>query len=98
MDLQTAAWRIPSERMKAGRAVVTSRDGHTGTRQRPVQSGRLVLPGPSRASRQMHATTLARLYGDRCTLHGIRSSFRDWATEQTSVSHAVAEAVLARTR
>ncbi|MCY4658702.1 MAG: hypothetical protein OXF93_02685 [Acidobacteria bacterium] len=44
-------------------------------------------------------TTLAyvvkRIYGDRCTVHGFRSSFRDWASEQTSVLHAVAEAALA---
>ena len=36
-----------------------------------------------------------RIYGDRCTVHGFRSSFRDFASEQTSVPHAVAEAVLA---
>ena len=57
------------------------------------------FPAPARGSRQMHATTLAqvvrRLYGDRCTVHGFRSSFRDWASEQTSVPHAVAEAALA---
>ena len=57
------------------------------------------FPAPTRASRQMHATTLAqtlrRLYGGRCTVHGFRSSFRDWASEQTSVPHAVAEAALA---
>ncbi len=47
----------------------------------------------------MHATTLAQvvrtIYGGRCTVHGFRSSFRDWASEQTSVPHAVAEAALA---
>ena len=57
------------------------------------------FPAPTRASRQMHATTLAqalrRLHGDRCTMHGFRSSFGDWASEQTSVPDAVAEAVLA---
>ena len=35
------------------------------------------------------------IYGGRCTVHGFRSSFRDWASEQTSVPHAVAEAALA---
>ena len=58
-----------------------------------------MLPGPGAAGRQMHATTLAhvvrRLYGDRCAVHGFRSSFRDWASEQASVPHAVAEAALA---
>ena len=54
---------------------------------------------PTRASKQMHATTLAQvvltIYGGRCTVHGFHSSFRDWASEQTSVPHAVAEAALA---
>ena len=57
------------------------------------------FPAPTRASRQIHATTLAHvvrtIYGSRCTVHGFRSSFRDWASEQTSVPHAVAEAALA---
>ena len=57
------------------------------------------FPAPSRAGRQRHATTLAhvvrRRYGDRCKVHCFRSSFRDRASEQTGVPHAVAEAALA---
>jgi integrase len=35
-------------------------------------------------------------YGkDRCTPHGFRSSFRDWASEETSFSPEVAEMALA---
>ena len=41
------------------------------------------------------ANALKTIYGDRCTVHGFRSSFRDWASEQTNVPHAVAEAALA---
>ncbi|MCY4659533.1 MAG: integrase family protein [Acidobacteria bacterium] len=68
-----------------------------GGRSEPAQSGRLVFPAPTRAGKAIHATTLAHvrrpLFGNRCTLHGFRSSFRDWASEQTSAPHAVAEAV-----
>jgi integrase len=32
---------------------------------------------------------------DRATVHGFRSSFRDWASERTSVPHAVCEMALA---
>lgn len=34
---------------------------------------------------------------DRATVHGFRSSFRDWAAEQTDASHAVMELSLAHT-
>ena len=32
---------------------------------------------------------------DRATVHGFRSAFRTWASERTSVPHAVAEMALA---
>ena len=47
----------------------------------------------------MHAMSLAHvvctIYEGRCTVHGFRSSFRDWASEQTSMPHAIAEVALA---
>ena len=103
IDLQAAEWRIPAERMKAGRehrVPLSPAAMDTLERARSLHSpAGWCFPAPSRGSRQMHATTLAqvvrRLYGDRCTVHGFRSSFRDWASEQTSVPHAVAEAALA---
>ena len=61
--------------------------------------GGLCFPAPTRAGTEIHATTLAKalrqIYGDRCTVHGFRSSFRDWTSEQTSAPHAVAEVALA---
>ena len=57
------------------------------------------FPSPTRAAKEIQVSTLAQvmreIYGDRCTVHGFRSSFRDWASERTSVEHAVAEAALA---
>ncbi|MYN67491.1 MAG: tyrosine-type recombinase/integrase [Acidobacteria bacterium] len=103
MDLEAAEWRISAERMKAGREhrVPLSRAAtDTLERVRSLHSpAGLCFPSPIRASKQLCPSTLKtamkQLYGDRCTVHGFRSSFRDWASEQTSVPHAVAEAALA---
>ena len=38
---------------------------------------------------------LLRKLGVDCVPHGFRSSFRDWAAEQTDTPHAVMEAALA---
>ena len=40
---------------------------------------------------------LRRLQRDHLTVHGFRSTFRDWAAERTNVPRAVCEAVLAHT-
>ena len=57
------------------------------------------FPSPTRAAKAIAASSMAQalkaIYADRCTVHGFRSSFRDWASEQTNVPHAVAEAALA---
>ena len=103
MDLQAAEWRIPAERMKGGceHRVPLSRaaiDTLEAVRSLHSPAG-WCFPSPTRAVKEIQVSTLAqvlkRLYGDRCTVHGFRSSFRDWASERTSVEHAVAEAALA---
>ena len=103
MDLLAAEWRIPEERMKGGcehRVPLSPAALDTLERVRRLHSpAGWCFPAPTRASRRIHATTLAHvvrtIYGARCTVHGFRSSFRDWASEQTSAPHAVAEAALA---
>ena len=103
MDLQAAEWRIPAERMKGGREhrVPLSRASvETLEAVRKLHSPvGWYFPAPTRAGKTIAATSMAKIlkaiYGDRCTVHGFRSSFRDWASEQTSVPHAVAEAALA---
>ncbi len=41
--------------------------------------------------------TLRRMKRTDLTVHGFRSSFRDWAAERTNVPRAVCEAALAHT-
>ena len=51
--------------------------------------------GSAPSSRVPCEAAVPSFYWDRCTVHGSRASFRDWASEQASVPHAVAEAALA---
>lgn len=62
----------------------------------------LIFPSPARPQRPMSDMTLTKVLrdtglADRATVHGFRSSFRDWAAEQTDATHAVMELSLAHT-
>ena len=103
MNLEAAEWRIPAERMKGGRELrVPLSPASVATLEavRKLQSpAGPCFPSPARAGGTIASASMAQvlkaIYGDRCTVHGFRSSFRDWASEQTSVPQAVAEAALA---
>ena len=99
IDLDAALWRIPADRMKAGRehqvplsdaALAVLREA----RKRFGGSGRVFL---SKVGSPLNPTTLMnpwRRAGNAGTIHGLRSAFRDWAAE-TGVPREVAEACLA---
>jgi integrase len=103
-DLDARLWTVPAERMKAGKehrvplsvpaiAVLTA-----------MQGGKAVLPGallfagtcPNRPlSNMCMAMLLRRMKVTGATVHGFRSSFRDWVGETTAFPREVAEAALA---
>ncbi len=99
VDLDTGLWTIPGERMKAGRqhrvplseravAVLAEARNHSN-------GSRLVFP--SKSGGEIPSWALAKLVsslGIEGTLHGMRSSFRDWCGE-TGAVREVAEACLA---
>jgi integrase len=63
------------------------------------QDSGLLFPG-SRTGEELSDMTLTKVLrdleiADRATVHGFRSSFRDWATEHDKVREVVAEAALA---
>ena len=104
VDVGAREWRIPGSRMKGGRehrqplsdAAMAVLEQARGIRD---GSG-LVFPSPARPGRplsDMAMTKLLRDVGlaDRTTTHGLRSSFRDWASECTDAPHAVMELCLA---
>ena len=66
--------------------------------QPPGSRSGLVFPAASgKALADMTYGKLLQRLGLDCVPHGFRSSFRDWAAEQTDTPHAVMEAALAHT-
>ena len=99
-------WRIPGSRMKAGvdhrvplsDAALAVLDGARSLRD----ESDLIFPSPARPRRPMSDMTLTKVLrdtglADRATVHGFRSSFRTWASEETDAPHAVMELSLAHT-
>jgi integrase len=99
MDLEAAVWTIPAGRMKAGRehrvplakAVLAILQDAAALRTSTV----LVFPGRSRG-RHLSAPAFRALLPS-ATLHGFRSSFSTWASEQTNFPREVVEQSLAHT-
>jgi integrase len=104
IDLDAALWTIPADRMKARREhVVPLSDPALRVlrRCRQLRAGDepLIFPG-IRGRQPMSDMTLTKLLRELkvpVTVHGFRSSFRDWASEETDVQGEVAEAALAHT-
>lgn len=106
IDLKNALWTIPANRMKAGRAHIVPLTKPALTilkKVRKIKSGKSgapVFPGIS-MSKPMSDMTLTKILRDMkiqdTTVHGFRSSFRDWAAEKTGYAGDVVEAALAHT-
>jgi integrase len=101
VDLDAALWTAPAERMKGGRphAVPLSTEAVDllrGIKQRPGNKHVFVgyVKGEPLADSTV-LTFLRRLGHAQITVHGFRSSFRDWTADQTSYPREIAEAALA---
>jgi integrase len=99
IDLEQKVWTIPAERMKAGREHrVPLSTGAIELLKAMPRTGKFIFPGPyiGRGLSNIAMLQLLRsLRDDGSTVHGFRSSFRDWAAEQTDVPREVVEACLA---
>lgn len=103
-DLDAATWTIPAERMKAGKEhrIPLADKAVQILRETPRMEGNdHVFPGV-RAKRPLsNMAMLEMLRGmradDGLTVHGFRSTFRDWITETTLHPDAIAEQALAHT-
>ena len=100
IDLATKLWVIPATRVKAGRehrVPLPDRAVAILEAVSAVRSGDFVFPGLRRDKPQSDRTLVAVLRRMNCpvTVHGFRSSFRDWAGERTHFPREVAEAALA---
>ncbi|MEV5020734.1 tyrosine-type recombinase/integrase [Sphingobium sp. LMA1-1-1.1] len=104
IDLDKALWTIPAERMKAGKEHVVplgARAVEIVKRAQTFQCSNIVFPGHK--GKAMSDATMAKalreagVAREAGTVHGMRSAFRDWISEETSFPSDVAEAALAHT-
>lgn len=97
-------WTVPAERMKAGVAhsVPLSKQAAEVFRQAAcvrIKGCDLVFPGQIMGSPLSDMTLLEIVRGMKvpATVHGFRSTFRDWVADVTDFPREVAEAALAHT-
>lgn len=104
LDLNAATWKVPAERMKAGREHVVPLSApavalfeRMKAHRRDDTDAALVFPGAKRGRplSDMTLTKAMRDMGREETPHGFRSTFRDWVAEQTTWPADLAEAALA---
>lgn len=101
-DLEAGLWTISAERMKAEREHVVPLTAPAIRIIRRCAELRqhgceLVFPGMKHgaALSDMTLTKVLALMNEPYTVHGFRSSFRDWVSEETSHPGDIAEAALA---
>jgi integrase len=101
LDLEKRIWAIPKERMKAGvahRVPLSAPLVRLLSSLQKVDANPYVFPG-QKAHKPLSAMSmemqLRRMGRKDVTVHGFRSTFRDWASEQTSFPHETCEHALA---
>ena len=104
IEFDEALWTVPGRRMKGGedhRVPLSSAAMAILNEALSLQDDSdLVFPSPARPGHTLSDMTLTKVLratglADRATVHGFRSSFRDWADECMSVPRAVKELSLA---
>ena len=102
-DLQSGIWTIPEARMKAHiehRVPLSPRAVTIVQSLKDQRDGDYVFPGrrtKEPLSNMAMLQLLSRMERTDLTVHGFRSTFRDWAAEQTNYAREVCEAALAHT-
>ena len=101
IDLPGRVWIIPATRMKAAREhrVPLGERAHAILKMlAEVKINGFVFPGQRRGKSLSHvamAKVMSRLGAQHVTVHGFRSSFRDWAGNETHFPREIAEGALA---
>ena len=89
-DLDARVWTVPVSRMKAGRGYrvpLSERAAEIVQNLAKAKRGPFAFPGQDGGrplSEMALEAVMRRLDAKPSTLHGFRSSFRDWAGEATS--------------
>jgi integrase len=100
IDLTARVWTIPAARMKASKEHrIPLSDRAVAILEQMERNSDLVFPGIGTGGQLGEAAMRKALKwaGSNATVHGFRSSFRDWTAEQTNTPDSVAEMALAHT-
>ena len=104
IDAENRLWTIPGHRMKAGaehRVPLSDAALAVLERAREISDGSgFIFPSPLRTGHALASNTFAKVLlrlglSGKTTTHGLRSTFRDWASEKTATSWTVMELALA---
>ncbi len=101
INLKAGVWTIPATRIKAGRehrVPLSPRALEILREMAELREGDFVFPGGRKGkplSSMVFLMTLRRMKQENITAHGFRSTFRDWAAEQTNYPREVCEMALA---
>lgn len=100
IDLDTGIWRVPAERMKEKKEhrVALSTVAVELLRALPRRADHtdLVFPSPrGKVLSDMTLLMIVRRLGAEATAHGMRSTFKDWASEMTNHPRELIEVALA---
>jgi len=102
IDIEARLWRVPASSMKGGREHVVplcdrAMEIVAAMKQRSVSA--LIFPGAIDGTCIANQTALEALRraspDKKATLHGLRSSFRDWCGDVAGADREIAEAALA---
>ena len=103
IDFDQRRWTIPSTRMKAGQVHVVPLSSaavkllETMRPEQPSSADRVFSVGGATRSNMAMTMLLRRMKVDHATVHGFRSTFRDWAGDETSYPRELIEQALAHT-
>ena len=101
IDRENGVWTVPAKRMKSNRehrVPLCGRAVEILDEARKLVEGTSPFLFPNRVGKQLEEKQLRRMFrkhGIAAVPHGFRSSFRDWAAEETDHPREVIEAALA---
>ena len=97
IDLNARLWTVPAARMKSGREHrVPLSDAWSNSLTLPRAAGSCSRAARDRPLASSALLNLVRaMFGPGATVHGFRSTFKDWAAEQTAYPNELSEIALA---
>jgi integrase len=102
-EIDGDTWVVPRDRMKAAKehqVPLSDRAAAIIREMEKLRTSQFVFPGFWRNAALNDATlraVLRKLGATNASVHGFRSSFRDWAGDETSAAHETIETALAHT-